>query len=92
MSGSVRRLGSARETAPYLCRRNLDGVRGDIASQVIQRYIGEGETQELNNVCEQINEAYPRLWELGIAATRDKATLREQWELEDRRDEDEERN
>ncbi|WP_372364221.1 hypothetical protein ACCQ07_22185 (plasmid) [Xanthomonas sp. NCPPB 3583] len=74
------------------CIGNLDGVRGGIALQVIQRYMEEGETQELNNVCEQINEAYPRLWELGIAATRAKATLREKWEVEDRRDEDEDRN
>ncbi|AOY69486.1 hypothetical protein QYG06_17875 [Xanthomonas euvesicatoria] len=74
------------------CVWNLDGARSELALRAIERYLKEGETPEFNRVCEQIHEAHPRLWELGDAASRAKAQLREKWELEDRRNEDEEQN
>lgn len=72
------------------CLGNLDRQNTRIALDAIEKYAREGESEELSEVCRQINAAYPRYWKLGAAATKAKSELRARWEVEDRDDEEDE--
>ena len=72
------------------CLGNLDRQNTRIALDAIEKYAREGESEELSEVCRQINAAYPRYWKLGAAATKAKSDLRARWEIEDRDDEEDE--
>ncbi|HDS1082326.1 TPA: hypothetical protein QDZ62_000126 [Stenotrophomonas maltophilia] len=72
------------------CLGNLDRQNTRIALEAIEKYTREGESEDLSDVCRQINAAYPRYWKLGAAATKAKSQLRAQWDIEDKDDEDDE--
>jgi hypothetical protein len=73
------------------CVGNLDDERSSIAIRMVEHFNRYGEDAELVEVGHLVCELYPRLWELGQAASNAKYELREQWRVEDnhmREDED----
>ena len=66
------------------CVRSLDAERTALAVRMCQHYGEHGEDPELVRIGHVVCTEYPRLWDLGMAATRAKGGLRRQWEEEDR--------
>lgn len=67
------------------CIRSLDAENTLIALRCVTHFAARGEDDELVKVGYRVLELYPRLWELGQAATTAKAALRREWETDDRR-------
>jgi hypothetical protein len=61
------------------CVHNLDAQRMQLALRVVVHFADHGEDSELIEIGYKVYEAYPRLWELGAAATRAKFDLQEKW-------------
>jgi hypothetical protein len=68
------------------CVHNLDAQRIRLALRVVIHFAECGEDSELIKIGYKVYEAYPRLWELGEAATRAKFDLQEKWGASDARE------
>lgn len=75
------------------CTLSLDENNQALALRLVTHFEAHGEDAELRQAGERLVELYPRLWELGQAATEAKRKLSRQWERErDRASEDEGEN
>jgi len=61
------------------CAHNLDTQRMQLALRVVIHFADHGEDSELIDIGYKVYEAYPRLWELGQAATHAKFQLQDKW-------------
>lgn len=62
--------------------RGLDRHGKEIGLAMLNHYAENGETDELVAAGHRIHLVYPHLWELGQAAQKAMAALRDQWERE----------
>lgn len=69
------------------CIDNLDDQRTTLALACVTYFAANGEDGELVAVGYRVHELYPRLWDLGYAATEAKQALRAKWDAEREREE-----
>lgn len=72
------------------CISSFDQEREALALRLVQAFVAYGETAELVRIGHEINEFYPRLWELGTAGSLAQAALRRRWREEAEREADDE--
>jgi hypothetical protein len=72
------------------CVDNLDAERLQLALRVAIHFANYGEDEELRTIGYQVCELYPRLWQLGEAATRAKIDLQEKWRVADAKEDEKE--
>lgn len=65
------------------CVDNLDAERLRLALRVTIHFANYGEDRELIDIGYKVSEAFPRLGQLGAAATRAKIDLQEKWRIDD---------
>jgi hypothetical protein len=65
------------------CVGSLDGKRTALALRVVAHFARVGEDAELVKIGHAVNDHYPRLWELSMAANEAKSALRATWARED---------
>lgn len=64
------------------CIGSLDDVRIALALRVVAHFARVGEDEELVRIGHAVNDRYPRLWELSVAANEAKSALRVDWDRE----------
>jgi len=65
------------------CVQDLDGTRLALAVRVVTHFANHGEDDELIELGYKLRANYPRLLELGEAATQAKQDLQEKWRRAD---------
>lgn len=70
------------------CTRSLDESNQALALQIVTHFEAHGEDADLRRAGERLVELYPRLWDLGQAATDAKRALTRRWEDERRREDE----
>ena len=64
------------------CVGSLDDANTALALRVVTHFARFGEDEELRRIGHEVNEEYPRLWELAEAANTAMSAVRAQWERE----------
>lgn len=66
------------------CVGNLDSNNTALAIKLVSHYAAHGETTDLQRVGKIVaDELYPRLWQMGLAMSDARSTMRAQWEAEE---------